>query len=199
MSTATAGRVRRSIRFAQLNAEMGAAPQDSSLRRERFSGTDRLEMPSFQNTQDWTGGMGISPSGRFQVIEEPRGRQHAFSREGVRKDWARGITWVLTAALCVLLLVGLASLGASSIRMQKLETRIAAAEAKGETLRADLQQLSGDISVCTKAVELNLISSNGAPTISLTAPAGATMTLVETSVATATQEPEIRAAMGNAE
>ena len=46
----------------------GERQQTASLHRQRMSCSDSVK--SFTNTQDWTGGMGISPSGRFQVIEE---------------------------------------------------------------------------------------------------------------------------------
>ncbi len=196
MAAAGNGRVRRSIRFAQLNAETAPLVRESAPRKMRFSGTERLEMPSFQNTQDWTSGMGISPSGRFRVIEEQRDRRRAVSREGIRADWARALIWVLAAVLCMTLLVQTASLGAGTLRIQKLEKRITLAEAQQQKLQGDLARRSGDISVCTRAVELNLISSGGAPTIALTAPA-ANMTLVGPTAAPATQEPEIRAAQGN--
>ena len=203
MSTAVQGRVRRTIRFAQIEAQAGAAAWETSARRERMNVPGRLEMPSFQHTQDWTGGMETSPSGRFRVIEEPRQKQRPFSREGVRTDWARALIWMLAAFLSVALLVSLAAVGSSAINIQKLETRITAAESRSRDLNRQLAASSGDISVCTRAVELNLISSGGAPTIQLTAPAAATMTIVNTSAvqenqtAQTTEEPEMRAAAGS--
>ncbi len=195
---AAPGRVRRSIRFAQLDAQSGAAAREAAPRRERMRVTERLEMPSYQNTQDWTNGLGVSPSGRFQVIEEPRKRQIIFGKEGVRKDWARMIIIAAAAVLCVVLLVQFASIGASSLQIQKLERRLETAEGRNRELRIQLEQVSGDISVCTKAVELNLISSGGAKSIALTAPLGATMILVD-SAAQTTEEPELRAAAAQKE
>ena len=57
--------------------------QVNSLHRQRMTCADSLQ--SFTNTQDWTGGMGISPSGRFRVVEEPKPRQRFFSRNGIRR------------------------------------------------------------------------------------------------------------------
>ena len=88
-----------------------------------------------------------------------------------------------------------ASIGASSLRIQRLQEKIETAENNGNKLRAELARSGGDITVCTKAVEMNLISSGGAPTIQLTAPLGATMTLMEAPSAEATEEPEMRAAL----
>jgi len=196
MTTATPGRIRRSIRFAQLDAgtEMGA--RGTSLRRERMTGTDKLERMGFQNAQDWVKGVGLSPSGRYQVVEEPRKKQQVFGKTGLRSDWARLIIWILAAVMCLVLLVRMASAGALSLQIQKLETRIAAAQTTEARLKSELAYSGGDISVCTRAVELNLISSNGAPTIQLTAPEGATMNLVSPQESQTTQEPEIRASVG---
>lgn len=196
MAETGSGRVRRSIRFAQLDVENAATARESTPRRERFSGTERLEMASYQNSQDWASGMGVSPSGRFRVIEEKRDRRRNISREGIRGDWARALVWGMAVLLCVALLTEIASLGAGTLRIQKLEKRIAIAESQQAKLEADLARSSGDISVCTRAVELNLISSGGAPTISLTAP-DANMTLVAQTAAETTREPEIRASQGN--
>ena len=197
MTMAASGRVRRSIRFAQLEAQSGAARRDTPLRRERMTLNERLEMPSYQNTQDWTGGMSVSPSGRFEVPREGIRRRKPFSREGIRVDWSRAILWIAAAVMCVVLLVQAASIGAGALRMQKLEARIEKAQANGRTLRTQLEQSSGDISVCTRAVEMNLISSSGAPTIRLTAPETATLMLVETSADQTTAETDLRASAGN--
>ena len=69
MTTAATGRVRRSVRFAQMQAGTESAVREGKPRRERMSVSGRLEMSSFPLSQDWTGGMGTSPSGRFQVVE----------------------------------------------------------------------------------------------------------------------------------
>ena len=193
----TTGRVRRSIRFAQLDARSVSTAQVSSLRRERLTVSDRLEMPSYQNTQDWTSGMGMSPSGRFQIVEGSGRRQRLVTREGIRNDAARVILWILLVLMSVTLLVRFASVGASAIQIQKLERRIAVAQEAGAKKKAELAASTGDISVCTKAVEMNLISSGGAPTIVLRVPDGATMTLVQTRGTSPTEEPGIRASLTN--
>lgn len=191
MTTAAPERIRRSVRFARLDAQAGAAVRTAPQRRERFSGTGKLETLSLRHSQDWTSGAGVSPSGRFQVVESPRARQKAFGPKGIRADAARVLLWILIAVLSVLLLVRFASIGASEAQIRRLETRITAAEGKQKELRDRLTATGGDISVCTRAVELNLISSGGAPTIQLTAPEGATMNLM--TEASATAQPELRA------
>ena len=105
--------------------------------------------------------------------------------------------WILAAVLSVVLLVEFASIGASSLRIQKLETRIENARVKGEQLQRQLAEQGGDISVVTRAVEMNLISSSGATTIELRAPSGATLLLVENQAAEATAEPDMRASLTN--
>ena len=196
MTTATPGRVRRSIRFAQLAAQSEAHVRTALIRRERITDHGKLEMASFQNTQDWAGNVGMSPSGRFQVLESPQKKQKIFGNTGIRADWAKGILWVLIAVFSVALLVQFASLGATSLQIQRLENRITAAESSRDTLRRNLAVSSSDITVCTKAVELNLISSGGAPTILLVAPESATMNLMTSPEAEATEEPELRASAG---
>ena len=193
MTTAASGRVRRSIRFARMEAQSAEVRRDASPRRERMTLRPGLEFSNCRNTQNWTDGMGISPSGRFRVVEEPRDRRRAVSRDGIRSDWAKILIWLLAAAAAVALLAVAASIGTGSLRIRKLETRIEAAQARNLELRGQLASLGGDVSVCTKAVELNMISSNGAPTIQLTAPAAANMVLMEAGEVTATQEPDIRA------
>ena len=44
--------------------------QVNSLHRQRMTCSDSMQ--TFTNTQDWTGGLGVSPSGRFRVIEETK-------------------------------------------------------------------------------------------------------------------------------
>lgn len=193
MTTAASGRIRRSIRFARLEAQTASVKRETAPRRERITTRPGLEFSSFRNTQNWADGMGVSPSGRFRVVEEPRDRKKAVSREGIREDWAKLLIWILAAAILTAVLAMAASIGSSSLRIRKLETRMEAAQARNLELKGELAALGGDVSVCTKAVELNMISSNGAPTIQLEAPTAATMLLVETGGASATEEPELRA------
>ena len=198
MTTAAPGRIRRSVRFAQL-AQESAAPRTAPLRRERMTVADHLEYPSFERKQDWTVGMGISPSGRFQVRDAADPRPRIFSREGLRGDWARRILFVTASAAAAVLLALLAVLGSCQARSRRLEDQIAAASRKQEELRLSLEAAGGDIRVLTKAVELNLISSGGAPSIWLTAPAAATMVLVDAGESSSTERPEMRASAGSGE
>lgn len=181
MTEASTGRIRRSVRFAKLEQQSAGRPE-AMPRRQRITVADHLESPSFSHAQDWTDGMGISPSGRFQVAETGSRRQ-AVSREGIRRDLGRTVLMILGIFLAAVLLAELASLGAGSLRIQKLNTRLQAMEERNLALRETLDRSSGDISVCTEAVKLNLVSSNGVTPITLTAPTGARMVLVETEAA----------------
>ena len=173
MTMAASGRIRRSVRFAQLEQQSGNRKPEAMPRRQRITVADHLDSPSFRNTQDWTGGLGISPSGRFRVIEDRRHKERSFTRQGIRRDRARIILIALAALMAVILLVELASIGAGQLRIQKLNSRLTAMEERNEALRAALTLSGGDISVCTEAVKLNLVSSSGVRPISLTAPTGA--------------------------
>ena len=93
--------------------------QQADIHRSRM--TCSASLPSFHQTQDWTGG--LSASNRIPVIEETK----------------------------------------------PMET-------KNERLQAEIELQAGSSSVCTEAVKLNLISSNGARTIRLTAPVNAQLT-----------------------
>ena len=179
MSETATGRIRRSVRFAQLEQQSGALRGEATPRRQRITVADHLEPSPFANTQDWTGGMGISPSGRFRVATDPGSREKPLNRKGIRKDWAGRVLTLMIAIMAVALLVELASLGAGQIRIQKLNARITAMEERNEELRESLRRSSEDISVCTEAVKLNLVSSNGVKPITLTAPSRARMVLME--------------------
>ena len=91
----------------------------------------------------------------------------------------------------------MAGTGLSRISVRKLNTQIEAMEARNEELRAVLERSSADISVCTEAVKMNLVSSNGVRPIMLTAPEGARMVLTETRVETETTD--IRASVTGAQ
>lgn len=142
--------------------------QVNSLHRQRMTCSDRLN--SFANTQDWTGGMGMSPSGRFQVIEEARPKQKIISRKGIRWNAA----WAMLAAVVFLcaavLLADLAGMGLSSRSISRLENKIEDLARRNEVLKQELSISAGDANVCTEAVKLNLISAYGATPITLTAP-----------------------------
>jgi len=149
--------------------------QQADLRRARMSCSESLR--SFPQTQDWTESMGVSPSGRFRVVEQPRSRETVFSREGIRWDVACAILIVLGVLLAVILLADLAGIGTSIRIIGKLNDKIAAVEARNEQITGLLDASSEDISVLTEAVKYNLVSAGGVRTIRLTAPRNANLTL----------------------
>ena len=149
--------------------------QQASLHRERMTCADTLRFDT--QSQDWTGSMGISPSGRFQVIESATPKKSVFSNEGVRWDVA-WIVIIAVAVLCVaILLANLAGIGLGDRTLNKLDRKITEMAGKNEKLQAELALRDNDISVCTEAVKLNLISANGAQTIRLFAPEEAKLTI----------------------
>ncbi len=141
--------------------------QVNSLHRQRMTCSGSLQ---FTNTQDWTGGMEMSPSGRFRVIEEAKPKQKFFSKEGIRWDAA----WIAITALVLLcaaiLLADLAGMGIGSRSISRLDIKIADQGKRNDVLKQELSTNSGDVSVCTEAVKLNMISGYGARTIQLTVP-----------------------------
>ncbi len=175
-TTAASNRIRRSVRFAQVEPRM----QATSLRRERMTVSGRLENREWRNTQDWTGGLGISPSGRFQVLSEPSAKERIISGEGIRWGVAKAAIGLLAAVLVLALLIQAAAIGTTGAEIRKMDIRIEDIAGKNEGLKAQLTYSSGDVSVCTEAVKLNMISSNGAKAIDLTVPVGPNMMLVET-------------------
>jgi cell division protein FtsL len=152
-----------------LNRKTDDRQQQNILHRQRMTCSESLR--NISQTQDWTGSMGMSPSGRFQVVEEARPAKKVFSREGVRWDAA----WILIAAAAVLcagiLLADLAGVGIGSRNISKLDMRIEEYMRKNDQMKQELADQSRDMSVCTEAVKLNLISGNAAQTVRLTAPA----------------------------
>ncbi len=189
-AAADAGR-RRRVRYQTGGMEIDHRIREITPGRKRMTVSGRAGEMSFRNTQDWTGGMGVSPSERFRVIEEPTGPQPLISRSGIRTSAARWLLGILTACLLIVLIGEVAALGSGKIAIQRLTTRIGSVEEKNEELRRQLAASGGDISVCTEAVKLNLISSSGARTYRLTAPQGARMTLVENE-----PDPGMRASAG---
>lgn len=142
--------------------------QVNSLHRQRMTCSDNLR--TFTNTQDWTGSMGLSPSGRFQVVEKEQSRRRAFTREGVRWDAAWIVIGVVIAICVVILLVDLAGMGMGSRNISRLDSKVEDLARRNEQMRQELELSAGDLTVCTEALKLNLISGYGAPTITLTAP-----------------------------
>ena len=128
-------------------------------------------------SQDWISGMGISPSGRFQVIESAKQKKSIISSEGIRWDIA-WITIIAVAVLCAALLLGnLAGIGMGDRALSKLDKKIADMANKNEKLQTEIALRNDDASVYTEAVKMNLISSNGIQTIRLIAPEEAKLTI----------------------
>ena len=166
-------RAGRRLQDAAVNLREGLArhtserQQVNSLHRQRMTCSGSLQ---FTNTQDWTGGMEMSPSGRFRVIEEAKPKQKFVSRDGIRWDAA----WIAIAAVIILcaavLLADLAGMGIGSRTISRLDAKIADQGRRNDGLKQELTVSSGDVSVCTEAVKLNLISGYGARTVMLTVP-----------------------------
>ena len=153
-----------------------ARQQHANIHRQRMTSADSVR--TFQQAQDWTGGMSVSPSGRFRVIEEKRPKQKIISAEGIRWD-AAWIAIIAIAVLCAaILLADLAGIGSTSKSMTKLESKINAITERNDQMKSELEIKAGDVSVCTEAVKLNLISSRGVQTIQLTAPTEANLTMM---------------------
>ena len=154
--------------------------QTASLHRQRITLSDTVTLDTSRldsQSQDWTGGMGMSPSGRFQVIESARGKQALVSKEGIRWNAA----WIAICAVAVvclgILLADLAGIGSGSRTMIRLDRKIAETAGKNEKMQAELALRDDDISVCTEAIKLDLISANGAQTIRLRTPVEARLTI----------------------
>ncbi len=141
--------------------------QVNSLHRQRMTCSGSLQ---FTNTQDWTGGMTMSPSGRFRVIEEAKPKQKAFSREGIRWDAAWAVIAAVIVLCVVILLTDTAGMGISKRSISRLDAKIADQGRRNDLLKQELDISAGDVSVCTEAVKLNLISGYGARTVQLTVP-----------------------------
>ena len=142
--------------------------QQADMRRQRMTCAESLR--AFSQTQDWTGGMSMSPSGRFQVIEETKPKQKIFSREGIRIDMVRILLIAVFLIGAAILLADLAAIGNTNRVSGKLERKIEAITAQNEAIRQELDREAEDISVCTDAVRLNLVSGYGVQTIQLTIP-----------------------------
>ncbi len=146
--------------------------QQADIHRSRM--TCSASLPSFHQTQDWTGS--LSASNRIPVIEETKTRQRLISSEGIR--WSAAVTLLVIVGVLLLafLVVDVTSIGAGGRTITKLNSSIRDLETKNERLQAEIDLQAGSSSVCTEAVKLNLISSNGARTIRLTAPVNAQLT-----------------------
>ena len=147
--------------------------QQADLHRSRM--TCSATLPSFRQTQDWTGGM--TASGRVPVVEDIKPRQRLISADGIRWDAAVAALILVGVLLGALLLADLAGIGTGGRMVSKLTNSIQELEAKNERIQAEIDMNVTSASVCTEAVKLNLISSNGARTVQLTAPSSARLTL----------------------
>lgn len=164
--------------------------QHADIRRSRMTCSDRL--PSYQQTQDWTGNAAISPSGQFRVIEEKKPKTPFLSGEGIRWDAAMALLVLAGVILTAFLLADLAGIGTGDRILNKLESKIEAVENKNIQLREELNLSGSSLAVCTEAVKMDLISSNGARTIRITAPEETRMTLTSASKAAENAELENR-------
>ena len=146
--------------------------QQADIHRSRM--TCSASLPSFHQTQAWTGG--LSASNRIPVIEETKPRQRLISSEGIR--WSAAVTALIIVGVLLMafLVVDVTNIGAGGRTITKLNSSIRDLETKNERLQAEIELQAGSSSVCTEAVKLNLISSNGARTIRLTAPVNAQLT-----------------------
>ena len=147
--------------------------QQADIHRSRM--TCSASLPSFHQTQDWTGG--LTDSGRHPVIEEAKPRKRLISADGIRWDAALTALVLIGILLTVILVVDVAGIGTSSRMIGKLNTSIRDLENKNSQVQAEIEMSASGASVRTEAVKLNLISSNGAKTIRITASVNAYLTL----------------------
>ena len=147
--------------------------QQADIHRSRM--TCSASLPSFHQTQDWTGS--LTASNRIPVVEETKPRQRLISSDGIRWDAAIAVLVTIGILLTILLAADVAGIGSGSRMITKLNSSIRELEAKNEKIQAKIDLSAGSSSICTEAVKLNLISSTGAKTIRLTAPANAQLTL----------------------
>ena len=148
--------------------------QHRDIRRERMTCSANVNPGQ---TQDWTRTMGMSPSGRFQVVEDRNARQPILTRETIRWDAAMAVIIALIVILGGILFAEAGGIIISNRNISRLDEKITIVTGKNTELRQKLDVRSSDMSVCTEAVKLNLIAAGGAKTIALTAPGNANMTL----------------------
>ena len=149
--------------------------QDVDIYRQRMRCSDSVRFDT--NTQDWTKGMQMSPSGRFQVIEEAKPKRRILSAEGVRWD-AAVIAIIAVIVICAgVLLSDLACMGTGTRKISRLENQVAGITEDNAEMLRQMQLNASDPKVCTEAVKLNLISSNAVQTIRLTVPADTNLTI----------------------
>ncbi|MCR5297281.1 MAG: hypothetical protein K6E17_07705 [Clostridiales bacterium] len=157
--------------------------QHANIHRQRMTCSESFR--GFQQSQDWVEGVAVSPSGRFRVIEEKKPKQKIISAQGIRWD-AGWIAVIVIAVICAaILLADVAGIGTTSRNLTKLDSKITAITERNEQLKSELNIQDADISVCTEAVKLNLISSRAVQTIILTAPTEANLTMMTAQAAPA--------------
>ena len=164
--------------------------QHADIRRSRM--TCSADLPNIRQTQDWTGNMTMNPSGRFRVIEERQPKVRVISGDGIRWNAALTILVLVSVILCGILLTDLAAMGNSGRMITRLGSRLQAIGYKNVDLKTELEMSTDSATVCTGAVRMDLISSNGAQTIRLTAPQNARFTLTSASAAAENADLEMR-------
>ena len=164
--------------------------QHADIRRSRM--TCSADLPNIRQTQDWTGNMTMNPSGRFRVIEERQPKVRVISGDGIRWNAALTILVLVSVILCGILLTDLAAMGNSGRMITRLGSRIQAIGDKNVDLKTELEMSTDSVTVCMGAVRMDLISSNGAQTIRLTAPQNARFTLTSASAAAENADLEMR-------
>ena len=82
--------------------------------------------------------------------------------------------------MIAVLLADIGMIGNTSKQIRSISTKMERIEEKNGQLENELYAMANDVSICTEAVKLNLVSSNGATAIALTVPYGATTTLAGT-------------------
>ena len=142
--------------------------QHANIHRQRMTCSESFR--GFQQSQDWVEGVAVSPSGRFRVVEEVKPKRKLFTREGIRWDAAWMILAAVVALCAAILLADVAGMGINTRTLGRLDSKIADMTRRNELMKQELEISAADVSVCTEAVKLNLISAYGAQTITLTAP-----------------------------
>ncbi len=151
--------------------------QLADLRRQRM--TCSATLSSDYQVQDWTARQAVSPSGRFRVIEETQPRAGLFTGDGIRWDVAWGLLAGIAALLVLVLLIQVVGIGVGNRSVARLNSKIEAVAQKNERMQAELAYQSEDVNVCTEAVKLNMVASDRARTVWLTAPENAILTVME--------------------
>ncbi len=173
--TEMTARVRNRLQDGVINWQERRFQKEDFRQQQADIHRSRMTCSSSLKPQDWTGG--LTASGRVPVIEEAKPKQKLISEEGIRWDLALTALILIGVLLTVLLLADVTSIGTEGRVIGKLNTSIRDLEAKNDRIKAEIEMSTAGASVCTEAVKLNLISSNGARTVRLTAPVDARLTI----------------------